>query len=513
MRIKARLWIPVAGALLALSGLALRDRGSPAERPSETAAGALAPSAQPAAPVPGSAASGSRSSVPGEAATPTTGTIRGRIRPAPGRSLSPGEIDLELVPAARPIEVRDDLSFEIEHLSPGPHRLCLRASGVASIERWTRVEPGQITQLDLDLAPGVTVAGSVADEHGRPLAGIQVNGLAAPSAGKDGPASGATTDSTGRFRLGGLPAGRLRIGAVKAGFVEARADLDALPGEVREGVELVLRTGEALGGRVWLPDGKPAAGARLAIEGESSPYVRGGFQAAWDARCDAGGAFLVSGLTHGPYRVRAWMPNLDAAEEPVSACLTGAESGSLALELNLAPPGALELTVVGHGERPRGCRIEVLDLDGAATGGTPDAYFSEESRPAWSVLETTGGYRINGIESGEHVVRLTCEARKDQPLAGWTRVSVSPREATRATLALEPASLLGPIVTDEREVALSVSSTVDGLTLRIESATSAEAVLLPLGGYKLRAQSAATTVEQEVRLDGEAPREVRLSLR
>ncbi|HTE19175.1 MAG TPA: carboxypeptidase regulatory-like domain-containing protein, partial [Armatimonadota bacterium] len=115
------------------------------------------------------------------------------------------------------------------------------------------------------VGPAGVVEGRLRTEAGQPLAGYRVSvgtgfpgGLIAPT----------TTDAQGRFRLDGLPAGRVQLlgGTHPAlqDFLPGVLDLSLIAGEHRRDCDIVCRRGTLVTGRLLdAANGKPVAGASI----------------------------------------------------------------------------------------------------------------------------------------------------------------------------------------------------------------------------------------------------------
>lgn len=157
--------------------------------------------------------------------------------------------------------------FDAGMLPPGFYEAeAYEASDVSALERGIEVRPAEETAVRLTLAPGGFLAGRLAFEGagGVPeAASVTVHGLrsrlvpirAAPAA-------------DGRFRVGPLRPGRHLVRAVAEPFLPGEAWAEVEAGETVE-VELTLRTGRTLRGRVVGPDNAPVAGARLTLSGRA----------------------------------------------------------------------------------------------------------------------------------------------------------------------------------------------------------------------------------------------------
>lgn len=139
------------------------------------------------------------------------------------------------------------------------------------------VEPS----VELVLARATTtVRGVVRDEAGRPIpsARVAVEGSAPPlpadaySEPVRRPAL--TTDADGRFVADDIPPGEGATMAAAPGFAWAAQPFVAELGQVTD-VQITLRRGTRVLGRVFAPDGSPVAGARVLRGLGATPHVTG----------------------------------------------------------------------------------------------------------------------------------------------------------------------------------------------------------------------------------------------
>lgn len=247
------------------------------------------------------------------------GRIVGRVIPPPGEA-SPGPCTIlararEIGFGSRSTQLEvettvdaDTLEFALDAL---PARYAWRTT--CSSERFVgggrrdlAIQPGATTVTDFELRPGVLLAGIVHDEGGQPVRGALV--AANSRALAEGDRVEGKTDVDGRFALPALTPGQVRLFAERGGLRPAVWD----GGELREGdavldLDLLLETGQSVAGRVTWPDGRPAAGAVIALqeplpEAEGSRHVGGSSRG---PRAAEDGTFELAGLGQGPYVVSA----------------------------------------------------------------------------------------------------------------------------------------------------------------------------------------------------------------
>ncbi|MDX2031016.1 MAG: carboxypeptidase-like regulatory domain-containing protein [Blastocatellia bacterium] len=149
---------------------------------------------------------------------------------------------------------------------------------------------------------------------GRPARGVQV-ALQRPQGGGPFDLKGtkrATTDEEGQFRIERLAAGRYVLGAIAPGFVIPRDStygpqgkaLSLADGENVENIEIALRPGGVITGRVTDAQGAPVVGesvnlSRLDDFGKPQNYYSGPMQNGSDDR----GVYRLFGLPAGRYLV------------------------------------------------------------------------------------------------------------------------------------------------------------------------------------------------------------------
>jgi protocatechuate 3,4-dioxygenase beta subunit len=167
-----------------------------------------------------------------------------------------------------------DGRFRVGPFSPGAIRLIATRTEAVRMPRDTlsgadekevMTRAGETDAGDLVLARGAaTIAGTVLDPKGLPVAGAFVRAVAQTAGGQQraGDAPEEVSGLDGRFTIDGLSAGTYTLGARQPGYPSV-VKRDVPAGERR--VELRLSRGGALAGRVVRADGQPVTAFTVAL--------------------------------------------------------------------------------------------------------------------------------------------------------------------------------------------------------------------------------------------------------
>src|SRR4030095_3641463 len=109
-------------------------------------------------------------------------------------------------------------------------------------------------------ARGGTITGRIVNESGGPMANARVM---ISGSGRQAVRRTINTDETGRFVADDLPRGSYAIAAQAPGYVFVREPGDTVHHRPGDSVNLVLRKGGAITGKVTTPDGDPIAGVQM----------------------------------------------------------------------------------------------------------------------------------------------------------------------------------------------------------------------------------------------------------
>jgi protocatechuate 3,4-dioxygenase beta subunit len=183
-------------------------------------------------------------------------------------------------------------------------------------------EPGEVIERTLELARGSSVSGVVATPDGAPLSGARVslvmeesgNWLARMFGGLFPTPEPRLTDAQGRYELPGPPpAQKARVVARAGGFLDGKSEpFGCGVGEAKSGVDVKLRQGATLVGRVRDEQGKPVDGALVRwvpLGEDTDPWsIKWRLKSAVPTVADAKGEFRIANVETGKLAVEASSP-------------------------------------------------------------------------------------------------------------------------------------------------------------------------------------------------------------
>ena len=250
-------------------------------------------------------------------------------------------------------------------------------------------------EVTIRLERGATLEGRVVTTEGEPVPETRI--LAGPAAG--------VADAEGRFRVEGLAPGPQLVEARHPHYGRRERQVSVESGT--NPVEFVFEAGQEVSGRVVDRAGTPVAGAAVRLASTTARDLR-----RFAARADAGGAFLLSPVGRGTYRLQATADGY--AESALEEVRVEAEPVA-DLTLILDPAGTI--------------RGRVLGLDAAELAQVE----VEARRPIVgsraAEVGADGSYRIDGLAAGSWLVVASLAGGQREVQA---RVPLGPGgEATR----------------------------------------------------------------------------------
>ncbi|MDJ0972987.1 MAG: carboxypeptidase regulatory-like domain-containing protein [Planctomycetota bacterium] len=163
-------------------------------------------------------------------------------------------------------------------------------------------DEGQTIQVDIALAPSVPIGGRVVDAEGTPVAGVHVEAKGSLQQAVlhfDPIGLSAVTDDEGRFALAGLPPGSWRLETATSVGISEPFNVAVKAGAETPDIEIVLRPGGSVAGRVEV-EGRPPAeplNVQLSLRAQRPAY--GASNRSATTKPD--GSFLFEDVAAGEY--------------------------------------------------------------------------------------------------------------------------------------------------------------------------------------------------------------------
>lgn len=351
-----------------------------------------------------------------------------------------------------------DGRFEVPDLPAGTFELTARGPGYApitvpglAIPQGSGSSTGSTAGIDLGivvLVRGVALEGYVADPQGRPVEGARISvaqagaepGFGPPT--EDGPAGTppVITAADGFFRVVDRRAGEtLDVEARRAGYGPGSAPGVQVPSA--EPLRIVLHPSSAVEGRTVDPDGKPVAGAAVAINPAGPTamgrgYVMVSTATMKETRSGDDGSFRIEDVSPGIWELKAaaagHLPvEMSSLEVRSAQDLTG-------VEVVLAPGAVVEGRVLSPGSRP---------VAGAAVEPVEPRVMGPRIllRPTRAVTDGDGYYRLDGVAPGDR----TFQAERDGFRAAVRDLEVRPGENALDFSLEAGAEISGRVVDDD----------------------------------------------------------------
>ena len=206
----------------------------------------------------------------------------------------------------------------------------------------------------ITLSPGTTMSGMVVDAMGKPLAGVPVRLVSlANTNGRRGSVPDewhgrftVRTATDGVWTLSGIPLdGEAVVALDDDRFVHDEQQISLVAGEKIDPVRFTVRPGATVTGRIFTPEGLPAAHVRVGIDSRHDPEQAAASDSSW-GRTGADGSYRFSGLTAGSYDIGALSEENAWVAEPLQGVTLTAGKTTIAPVLHARFGAALDGTVV-----------------------------------------------------------------------------------------------------------------------------------------------------------------------
>ncbi len=311
-------------------------------------------------------------------------------------------LTLEVRPATWPKDqtrTKDDGTFAIEEIAPGEYVLQFRHPGYRSYEQAVAISPGQSSFIMVKLDRGLTLRGIVLDDQGGGVesalvtvhSGEVARGLM--SLVQVGGLMSARTSESGRFEIGRLAQGEIRLSVTADGFLP-KIDGPHLFEEQDLEVEIRLQRGITVFGTVY--DGAEQPFPDASILGmqidEQQPVT---------TFAEVDGHYEIGGLLPGEYVFFWGEREGDPSRfftDPFPVTIT-AEPTRQAVDLRRVSAGSVTLwgTVRGPGGLLSSGSVQVLPN----IRGTSPLVGAKNAE-----IDARGGYRLEGLAGGSAVLMV-----------------------------------------------------------------------------------------------------------
>jgi Carboxypeptidase regulatory-like domain len=273
--------------------------------------------------------------------------------------------------------------YSIDGLEAGEESLNFTHQKYSSIRKSVTLK-GRETRLDVQLASGGRVTGTVVTEAGAPVSDAQVEAYSS------GGFESARTDANGAFEFDSVTPGRYRFSANKTGFAEGMIeDVDVSSGAP---VRIVLKTGGTIYGRITGLTAQELAQAEVSANNEMM------FK---EGSVDGSGNYRIEGVTAGTVSVLASSGSgmTGSSRRAATQTVELAAGGSQQVDITFRDDVVISGRVTRNGE----------PLSSASVNFFPRGNFSRASASA--ATDNDGHYSARGLDEGEYTVMVNDSQR------------------------------------------------------------------------------------------------------
>lgn len=301
--------------------------------------------------------------------------VRGVVETADGKPVPHAQVQLmnrqsfgdrnETKPA------NSDGTFELATLPFTKNVVEAEASGFANaVSAPIEVVAEDVEGVKVVMEPGATIEGTILDPDGQPVAEAKVQQR------KDygdftRSAEAAVSDAKGVYTISNVPR-TATLSAEKEGYATSeQLELTLSPGEVRTGVDISLRPGFSISGRVVDTTGKPVPAVSMHVTGQRNTSSQ--------ARTETDGKFEAKDLPEGTYTIYVFHTPQKTVE--------GVKAGTKDLEI-----------VVGEPDRPRGTNTLIGTVVDDETSKPLKEFVVADHTGPLTKLREPGQFQISGLE-------------------------------------------------------------------------------------------------------------------
>jgi len=270
--------------------------------------------------------------------------------------LSPEGLQLDEQPRLH-LESASDGTFASDRLPVGTLGVAVSTDAHPTKSASVDIEAGRTAELEIVLATGGVLEGTVVDPLGKPAFGATVKACLPESSDA---LRSATTDSEGHYLLSGLPAGTVQALAKMKFGRESKAELTIAAGETTAW-DVRLSVSERASGTLLDESGAP-------LEGWSIHVIEPSRTGTWyvTAHTDAAGRFALENCPEGAKAIEVCVPETFAAP-PI--LVVPFPPGGQELVLVVPDESRPSATLAGRFVDPSGVPIHGLEMWLSAEGG------------------------------------------------------------------------------------------------------------------------------------------------
>lgn len=257
---------------------------------------------------------------------------------------------------------------------------------------------GAELKAEIKLEAGFSIAGTVVDPDGKPVAKARVMAQSGELIATADPRyDGVVTGADGTFELRNVAAGRVHLVAHHDEYVAGSAEIDNLGNDVK-GVTIELKPGGVIAGKVVSESGAPVPWASIVARPKGGLNNRQLAGQTRGGRSDKDGAFELKGLPRSQLNLVASTD--EASSELVAVDLSGRERAEVEVVLSIT--GSIAGKVV-DGEGEPVAEVQVVLMPDWTSGLDQERFALRNVQ-----TRTTGGggdFRFGGLEKGKFILR------------------------------------------------------------------------------------------------------------